>query len=558
MTMTAFTPGAPWLDTDGQPIQAHGGGLLLHEGTYYWYGEDKRLGHCNRTGVSGYASTDLLNWRNLGVVLPKDALPQQFREHGICERPKVIRSAATGLFVMWMHLDSGSYHVREAGVAVAERPEGPFRFLRDFRPLRHPVAQADDHPLQENRLGGAVADLNLFVDDDGAAYVIYASEENRTLYIARLDAACTDVVRPAELGKTWARLMVDERREAPALFRCRGRYHLITSGLTGWAPNPARYHVADHPLGPWRTVGDPCVGPEAETTFRSQSTCVIPAPGKPEGCFIYLGDRWNCHRIDDSRYVWLPFVMHEDGAIVLEPFDRWTMTVFDRATAALVAPQVRAEVEGGGTSLRWTAVPGAVAYRIYENGQCVGFTTACSFVLPPRLPGRSAAWVVVGRDAQGRASPPSAATVVASPPARTTWLSTFQPDAWTQGFGSPGYDQAILQSPLAIAGREFAHGVATHAICELRYGIGGAFVRFEAMIGLDDSHRGGSVTFEVYADGVRRFASEVVRTGTPAQAIAVDLRHVQELRLVVTDAGDGTGNDHANWADARLVAAGDG
>ena len=28
-------------DTDGNPINAHGGGILYHEGTYYWYGEFK-------------------------------------------------------------------------------------------------------------------------------------------------------------------------------------------------------------------------------------------------------------------------------------------------------------------------------------------------------------------------------------------------------------------------------------------------------------------------------------------------------------------------------------
>lgn len=32
-------PGEVWKDTDGNPINAHGGGLLYHDGTYYWYGE---------------------------------------------------------------------------------------------------------------------------------------------------------------------------------------------------------------------------------------------------------------------------------------------------------------------------------------------------------------------------------------------------------------------------------------------------------------------------------------------------------------------------------------
>lgn len=38
-----FYPGKIWLDTDGNPIQAHGGGVLFDERTetYYWYGENK-------------------------------------------------------------------------------------------------------------------------------------------------------------------------------------------------------------------------------------------------------------------------------------------------------------------------------------------------------------------------------------------------------------------------------------------------------------------------------------------------------------------------------------
>ena len=32
--LTAFRPGEVWLDTAGEPIQAHGGGVLFHEGVY--------------------------------------------------------------------------------------------------------------------------------------------------------------------------------------------------------------------------------------------------------------------------------------------------------------------------------------------------------------------------------------------------------------------------------------------------------------------------------------------------------------------------------------------
>src|SRR5689334_17582324 len=67
-----FRPGEIWCDTAGQPINAHGGGMLFYEGIYYWYGEFKEgqtyLAKVNKSwggtrviagGVSCYSSTNL-------------------------------------------------------------------------------------------------------------------------------------------------------------------------------------------------------------------------------------------------------------------------------------------------------------------------------------------------------------------------------------------------------------------------------------------------------------------------------------------------------------------
>ena len=52
----------------------------------------------------------------------------------VVERPKVIYNAATRRFVMWMHIDSADYETARVGVAVAQRPEGPFVYQGSFRP----------------------------------------------------------------------------------------------------------------------------------------------------------------------------------------------------------------------------------------------------------------------------------------------------------------------------------------------------------------------------------------------------------------------------------------
>lgn len=93
---TEFIPGEVWKDTDGNPINAHGGGLLYHNGTYYWYGEYKKgktvlpewaTWECYRTDVTGvgcYSSKDLLNWKFEGIVLPAVKMTRIT----ICIRPR--------------------------------------------------------------------------------------------------------------------------------------------------------------------------------------------------------------------------------------------------------------------------------------------------------------------------------------------------------------------------------------------------------------------------------------------------------------------------------------
>src|SRR6266571_1304041 len=144
----ALVPGTVWHDIHGEPIEAHGGGILLVGKIFYWYGENHRLGSGNKTGISGYSSTDLFHWTNEGVVLPKDSLPRRFRDAGVAERPKVIYNRRTKQYVMWMHLDANRYADASAGVAVSDAPAGPFRLLRMFRPIYYDYGfGADDARL---------------------------------------------------------------------------------------------------------------------------------------------------------------------------------------------------------------------------------------------------------------------------------------------------------------------------------------------------------------------------------------------------------------------------
>lgn len=353
-TAAEFLPGETWLDTAGSPIQAHGGGILAMaqeaspvaaataspadadkppasqktEKTfiYYWYGEDRTPG--SRPGVSCYSSTNLRDWKHEGVSFRQQDLSADIRANAIIERPKVAYNSQTGKYVMWMHLDQGNYNFAQAGVAIADSPAGPFAFVAHLRPIKDDFGFKDNDPNRQKQQGGTYRDMNLFVDDDGKAYAFYSSEDNATMYVVRLNRQYTEPETPIVQDKTWARTLVGKKREAPAPFKHNGRYYLITSGCTGWTPNAADYAVADNILGPYQMKGNPCVGSDANTTFGSQSTFVLPVAGKP-GCFIAAFDRWNPRRLADSRYVWLPLMIGSDGTFTLAWRDKWDFSAFE-------------------------------------------------------------------------------------------------------------------------------------------------------------------------------------------------------------------------------------
>lgn len=358
-TRTAFTPGRPWLDTNGQVIQAHGGQVVIAEddlGTiYYWYGEDRSNGYGSSPGVHVYSSRDLYNWTDEGLALRALTSPEQIEEDpyfdalyaeytdeqkaavirdlvttpapgssvpaAILERPKVLHNAAKGTWVMWVHADGPSetstaqYAKANAGVAVSDSPTGPFRWIDSYRLHHAPEGEPNWQPDNP----GMARDMTVFLDDDGRAYIIYSSEENYSLFISLLDEDFTALATAPEdavKGVDFIRPYIGAHREAPALFKREGTYYLITSGATGWDPNAARYATATEILGEWTDHGNPVSGDGADTTFRSQSTNVIPVD-PARGTFIYMGDRWTPSDLKNAPYVWLPLRFGEGTSMSL-------------------------------------------------------------------------------------------------------------------------------------------------------------------------------------------------------------------------------------------------
>ena len=353
-------------DNNGQVIQAHGGQVqkLTVDGVtkYYWIGEDKTSDYMPCPGVHMYSSTDLYNWKDEGLVLRTMTSEEDFdkdyfkslyggREDGklskeqkaiytdlwagtaeggsVIERPKFLYNEKTGKYVMFFHADgqspyasgsSSNYAKAKLGIAVSDTVNGPYKLLGTY--LLHQDTGYDYGWDNEN---GHVRDMNVFKDDDGTAYVIYSSDGNANMYIAKLNDEYTGLE-----SDEYTVNFVGASREAPAVFKRDGKYYMITSGCTGWAPNAAQYAVADSMLGEWTVKGNPCTDEGASTTYDTQSTCVVDL-GK--GRYMYMGDRWSNpdkgYLLRDSRYVWLPIEFTSDGGIRIFRYNDWDLSIFD-------------------------------------------------------------------------------------------------------------------------------------------------------------------------------------------------------------------------------------
>ena len=160
------------------------GGILLNGKTDYWYGENKEgrtwMPEANRswdgyrvdvTGVRCYSSKNLYAWKDEGLVLKAEPGDPQSHLHPskVVERPEVGFNPKTRRYVMWMHIDTADYQAARAGVAVSGSARGSFRTRGSVKPE-----------------GADSRDQTLFVDDDGKAYRIHASEWNKATYISQL------------------------------------------------------------------------------------------------------------------------------------------------------------------------------------------------------------------------------------------------------------------------------------------------------------------------------------------------------------------------------------
>ncbi|MFC6295194.1 glycoside hydrolase family 43 protein [Lactiplantibacillus daoliensis] len=299
--------GQMWLDDQGKPIQAHGGMIAKFEDHYYWYGEEKSAPNIQSStggnmvpmiGIACYQSNDLQHWQACGIVLGAANDPSHtLNERAILERPKVVYNRQNHQYVMWCHYDTEDYHYAGCCVSVADSPTGPFTVKKIFKPN-----------FQDSR------DMTLYQEGD-QVYLLHSSAGNQTMILAELTTDYCDTT-----GR-YTRLFIDQAREAPTMFKTADWYFTITSGCTGWRPNPALFSRSHQLWNGAKLIDNPCNGPRANRTFDGQPTFVFSVGHQ----FYLLLDHWQPTRLSQSGYSILPIIINDRDLVV-----PWSETPFGK------------------------------------------------------------------------------------------------------------------------------------------------------------------------------------------------------------------------------------
>lgn len=293
MTYDSFQPGQVWLDTEGKRIQAHGGSVFYENGIYYWYGENKEKSDGRNGiwhwGVRCYSSRDLYNWKDEGIIIPPDEEDPSSPLHPsrCMDRPHIIYNKRTGKYVCWLKIMNEDFS-QASTILTADRLLGPYTMVRTGL-----------YPL-----GMSAGDFDLAVAEDGKAYYYFERVHSETI-CADLTEDYTDVT--GYYSTHFPRKSPPDVREATAHFVRKGKHYLLTSGTTGYYPNPTETAVADTWHGPYRELGITHPEDDTNTSFHSQISCVFKVQGKKD-LFIACADRW------------LPEEMHRDYKIYSQMF----------------------------------------------------------------------------------------------------------------------------------------------------------------------------------------------------------------------------------------------
>tara|TARA_R110002051_G_scaffold3799_5_gene20293 strand:- start:2114 stop:3106 length:993 start_codon:yes stop_codon:yes gene_type:complete len=204
----------------------------------YWVYPTFSAAYEKQVFLDAFSSKDLTNWKKHEKIVDTSAIKWA---HKAMWAPSIIKKDAKYFLFFGANDIQSDTEIGGIGVAVADKPEGPFK----------------DHlgkPLIDKFYNGAQPiDQFVFKDADGQHYLIYGGWGHCN--IAKLNNDFSGFV-PFANGETFKEITPENYVEGPFMFIRNGKYYFMWSegGWTGPDYSVA-YAIADSPLGPFKSRG---------------------------------------------------------------------------------------------------------------------------------------------------------------------------------------------------------------------------------------------------------------------------------------------------------------
>jgi beta-xylosidase len=252
-------------------------------GDRYWVYPTYSAPYDKQVFLDAFSSPDLVCWTWHRRVLDTNAVTWARRAMWA---PAIVEKDGRYFLFFGANDIQSDRELGGIGVAVAARPEGPFK---DY--LGKPL-------IDRFHNGAQPIDQFVFRDTDGQYYMIYGGW--RHCNIARLNDDFRGFTAFPD-GTTFKEITPDGYVEGPFMFLRQGRYYFMWSegGWTGPDYSVA-YAIADSPLGPFERVGKILQQDPAVATGAGHHS-VIQLPGKDVYYILYhrrpLGETDGNHRV---------------------------------------------------------------------------------------------------------------------------------------------------------------------------------------------------------------------------------------------------------------------
>ncbi|MFB6938314.1 family 43 glycosylhydrolase [Streptomyces chartreusis] len=242
--------------------------IAIYDGKY-WVFPTASKPYAEQTHLDAFSSTDLVHWTKHSNVLTTADVT--WAKYAVWAPAPVERDGKYYLYFAANDIQNNS-QLGGIGVAVADRPEGPYKDA-----LGKPL-------ISQFHNGAQPIDQDVFIDDDGQAYMYYGGWHHNN--VVKLNPDMTSL-GTFDDGSTYKEITPENYVEGSYMFKRNGKYYLMWSegGWTG-PDYSVSYAMSDSPTGPFQKI-DKVLAQDPAVAKGSGHNSVVNVPGTDTWYIFY-------------------------------------------------------------------------------------------------------------------------------------------------------------------------------------------------------------------------------------------------------------------------------